>query len=528
MLKIKSRIALLYSALTIFFIIVSVILFCVALKIYINREPILESINQNIKSKTASDKSRAMKKKNKEGNATKNFIYDNSNNGGIEKCNIQVDDSNKNSVEGFVYQKDGSMLDVYKTKKGKGQHKYTQNYLETIFDENNNIITSNILPDDYSKDNLNKQYGTKDLKIYSKNEISLKELLNRHNAGRLCVITDMDDNVIRSQVLSNDVYNRIYGRISNGNSFEMNSKQFQDVVMHVLYKRFIYIIVSIISMVIIVNFILSKRYVAFALKPLMEFTYKVKKQSESKEIEFIEMPEVKDEIYDLTSAYNSAMKKVKKSYNDLQRLNSYASHELRNSLSVLKAKLELGENTKEIEAYIDKLTNTTNDILAMSTPKLCNNENVDLALICAKVVDEYTSIFKNIELRLPDDGVNLIKGKELWIERCVTNLIDNSIKFIDERKVNNKILVEVLENANDIAIKVYDNGVGIDEQRMGEIFKPYYGTNRRISTGIGLAYVKHIMNLHNGKVLVKSEKGEYCEISLVFYKSIQKVKEHNV
>lgn len=519
MLKIKSRIALLYSLLTIFFIIALVISFCAVLKIYMNREHLSEYLTQNIKNekKSISGKKHIKIEKSRQIRETENYIYENSDNGDIKKCNIQVE-YDKNMEVGFVQDKDGGYIDVYKNKiGGTHQKKYTQNYLENVFDEHNNVI-SYILPDDYSDKDLNNDYGTKNLKIYSKNKISLAELLNKHKSGKLLVVTDKNDNVIRVQSLSENTYNTLYGKNSDMNFLEITPKQFE-IAMGLLYEKFIYIFAVMIFIVIVINFILSRIYVRFALKPLIEFTGKVKKQSNSEEIELIEMPKVKDEIYDLTVAYNSAMEKIKKSYDNVKRLNSYSSHELRNSLSVLKAKLELGEDVKEVEGYIDKLTNTTNNILAMSTSKLYITEDVDIALVCAKVVDDYTRVFKNIELKLPYDGVSLVKGKELWIERCIANLIDNSIKFIDKNKLKNIIEVKVLEDSGNIIVKVYDNGKGIDNQKLEEIFKPYYGTNRRVSTGIGLAYVKHIMNLHNGKILVKSKEGEYSEISLIFPKN---------
>lgn len=496
--------------LTIALIIIFIISFCLILNIYINKRPILDSIT-----KVGDKKSEEINSNNRNIHLTKNFIYEGAEGGKIKKSNIRVDNSKKDYIIGFVYEKKGGVIDVYKTEKGRYQNKYTQNYLETIFN-NGKVIISTILPDDYSEDNLSKCYGTKNLKYYSKGQIFIKDLLKNNMSGKLSIVTDKNDSVIRIQKIDDSVYDKMFGELSNNKGFKMTSGEFEAAVMHVLYRRFIYIIFIIILMITIINFALSKTYVRFALKPLIEFTHKIKEQSNAEEIKFVEVPKVNDEIYDLTCAYNLAMEKIKNSYDDLQILNSYASHELRNSLAILKAKLQLGDKINEIEAYIDKITNTTNDIMAMSTPKLFNDENVDLALVCAKVVDEYIEVFRNIELKLPDNGVELIKGKELWLERCVANLIDNAIKFVDKNKAYNEIRVEVLEDEKDSIIRVYDNGIGIDESKIDKIFEPYYGNSMRLSTGIGLAYVKHIMDLHKGRVLVKSKKEEYSEISLIF------------
>ncbi|AGK96010.1 sensor histidine kinase [Clostridium pasteurianum] len=306
---------------------------------------------------------------------------------------------------------------------------------------------------------------------------------------------------------------------NSSSSIQLTGQNFENIFMNTLYNRFIIIILIVIAIILVINFILSRQYASFALKPLIEFTGKVKNQGNFKTIELIRPSKTKDEIYDLTVAYNEALSKIKLSYENLQRLNSYASHELRNSLAVLRAKIEIGEDTKEIAQYIDGLNGVITDILAMSTFSLSNNkESVDLALVCAKIVDEYTVIFNNIKFNMPEEGVETIKGKEIWIERCIANLIDNAMKFVDENKTSNEINIQVSENDTNIIVEVYDNGIGIDEFKFDEIFTPYYGTKSRTSTGIGLAYVKHVMDLHKGRVLVESKKGEYSKFSLVFIK----------
>jgi signal transduction histidine kinase len=92
------------------------------------------------------------------------------------------------------------------------------------------------------------------------------------------------------------------------------------------------------------------------------------------------------------------------------------------------------------------------------------------------------------------------------------------MKFVDKNKTNNEINIQVSENHTNIIVEVYDNGIGIDEFKFDEIFTPYYGTKKRTSTGIGLAYIKHVMDLHKGKVLVESRKGKYSKFSLAFRK----------
>ncbi|PJI07696.1 MULTISPECIES: sensor histidine kinase [Clostridium] len=344
------------------------------------------------------------------------------------------------------------------------------------------------------------------------NTISAPKKRSIKNSNRNIVI-------LRKKNSNKDFNNTIPKGIVNNKVTSFSENKLEKVIITNLYSRFFIIIGIVIIIISFVNFILSKKYASFALKPLIEFTTMVKHQSNLKTIELIAPQKVKDEIYDLTEAYNDALKKIKSSYENMQQLNSYVSHELRNSLAVLRGKIEIGEDSSETTKYIDRLNCIISDILAMSTSSLSTNkENVDLALVCAKIVDEYSVVFKNLKFDIPEDGVETIKGREIWIERCIVNLIDNSIKFIDKNKDSNEIDIKVYENDKNVVAEIYDNGIGIEEDEFDKIFIPYYGSKSRTSTGIGLAYVKHVMNLHGGEVLVESRKGEYTKFSLVFRK----------
>ncbi|WP_041710881.1 ATP-binding protein [Clostridium pasteurianum] len=55
---------------------------------------------------------------------------------------------------------------------------------------------------------------------------------------------------------------------------------------------------------------------------------------------------------------------------------------------------------------------------------------------------------------MPEESIETIKGKEIWIERCIANLIDNAIKFLDENKTSNEISIQVLEDNKNV-IKIF-------------------------------------------------------------------------
>jgi two-component system phosphate regulon sensor histidine kinase PhoR len=109
-----------------------------------------------------------------------------------------------------------------------------------------------------------------------------------------------------------------------------------------------------------------------------------------------------------------------------------------------------------------------------------------------------------------DNEEALIKVDYLHITNILFNLLDNAVKYTD---TSPDILVRVSTGANDIAIAVGDNGKGISKEEQSRIFDRFY----RVSTGnlhdvkgfgIGLNYVKIIVQAHRGKVAVSSELGK--------------------
>lgn len=101
------------------------------------------------------------------------------------------------------------------------------------------------------------------------------------------------------------------------------------------------------------------------------------------------------------------------------------------------------------------------------------------------------------------------------IEQVLINLLLNAVDACKNRD-NAKIKIEALQNSNRaIVIKVYDNGSGIPQDILENIFVPFF-TSKTTGSGIGLSLCKQIMLLHKGKIIVKSIENEGSVFTLVF------------
>lgn len=220
------------------------------------------------------------------------------------------------------------------------------------------------------------------------------------------------------------------------------------------------------------------------------------------------------ELRGVGSALSKSSEKIKMLLNEANSINSYISHEQKNTLAILRAKIQLGERD-ELIALIDKMSCSLDDILALNaTDDIRYYEEVDLGLVCAEAVDIYSKSYNNIYLEIDADEIPTIKGREIWIYRAVCNLIENAIKYGD----NSKIIVKAYNEKGSSIICVEDNGKGIDKNIIDKIFKfEYRGENlKKDGYGIGLSLVYQITNLCGGITFVDSESGKGSKFYMAF------------
>jgi len=114
-----------------------------------------------------------------------------------------------------------------------------------------------------------------------------------------------------------------------------------------------------------------------------------------------------------------------------------------------------------------------------------------------------------------EDAKTQIHADQAHLELAVVNLLENALKYSEDPH----IVVETGKNEMDFFISVKDNGIGIEKKYQKNIFKEFY----RIPTGnihnvkgfgLGLNFVKRIIDAHDGKIVVNSLPGIGTEFKL--------------
>lgn len=215
-------------------------------------------------------------------------------------------------------------------------------------------------------------------------------------------------------------------------------------------------------------------------------------------------------------AYENIKEKFKQNLEDYKKLNSYLSHEQKNEIAILRTNLEI-DGKNEYLKLLDNITDSMDDILTLSDLEADKNMIVvDVSLICAEVCDRYNKIYRKIEFDFEDN--TLILGKERWIYRAISNLIDNAIKYGNGKSIE----VKVRNRFNSVIVEVKDYGIGMDKDFIEKIFNNKYRIHdlKKDGYGIGLSLVSHVCDLCNGMILVDSEKDK----GSCFYMSFKEYK----
>ena len=98
------------------------------------------------------------------------------------------------------------------------------------------------------------------------------------------------------------------------------------------------------------------------------------------------------------------------------------------------------------------------------------------------------------------------------IEEVLVNLIENSVKYMGDQ-VSPEIDIGSRKDGEDTVFFVKDNGMGINREEHEKVFGLFYKVDRKSEgTGVGLAIVKRIIEVHGGRIWIESELGKGCTV----------------
>ncbi len=222
---------------------------------------------------------------------------------------------------------------------------------------------------------------------------------------------------------------------------------------------------------------------------------------------------------------------LKRSNEELEQYAYIASHDLQAPLRVIKSYCQLierfykenckkhleGECYEEMEKYVgfvinsvEKMRRLIRDLLEYSKAgsPLVPYEEIDIKKLLDNVLLDFEIKKNNFQINI--NGILNVFAIKKQLNRIFHNLISNAIKFKDPHR---DVIIDIGAEAreNDYLFYITDNGIGIDKDQFRKIFylfKRLHTDEEYEGTGLGLAFVKKLVNNHDGEIWVESEIGK--------------------
>ena len=127
--------------------------------------------------------------------------------------------------------------------------------------------------------------------------------------------------------------------------------------------------------------------------------------------------------------------------------------------------------------------------------------------IIEQIETEIKAMFSEREIRFEhafDSELSVRVLPDLF-EAALRTLIENAVKYNDNPPI---VKIAAMHNVNTTQFTIEDNGIGIPRQQQKKLFRPYYTSDKKDGTGIGLYYAQSIVKAHGGNIIVTSQEGK--------------------
>ncbi|MFL2886606.1 MAG: sensor histidine kinase [Candidatus Pelagibacter sp.] len=195
--------------------------------------------------------------------------------------------------------------------------------------------------------------------------------------------------------------------------------------------------------------------------------------------------------------FNKMRERIIRHLNQRSEMLSGISHDLRTPLTRIKLQLEMIKDknlSQKLSLDVDEMEKMLNDYLQfVSIGAKDKTETFDLSELLENIINRYENpnISKNFDNKI------YFNGRKNLIQRCINNLVDNSVKYA--KKI--KILIKI--QTSNIIISIEDDGPGIPESEYQNVVKPFYKIDKsrsetKSSVGLGLSISSDIAKSHGG------------------------------
>jgi two-component system, OmpR family, sensor histidine kinase MprB len=266
-----------------------------------------------------------------------------------------------------------------------------------------------------------------------------------------------------------------------------------------------------------------------ALAPVRRLTEATEEVSATRDLSRRMDDEGRDELGRLAASFNKMLAALEESAASQRRFVADASHELRTPLTSLRTNIE-------VLARADSLPPQERErLLADVAEQLAEMSRLVAELVALDRADEDSAEWEDVRLDLLADeaierarrrrngivfnadlGRSVVRGVPAEIERAISNLLDNAVKWSPPRGE-----VDVVVRGGEIVVR--DHGAGIADEDLPYVFDRFYRASSARSmpgSGLGLAIVRQVAESHGGQVVAERAEGGGTRVRITFPQSV--------
>ncbi len=290
-------------------------------------------------------------------------------------------------------------------------------------------------------------------------------------------------------------------------------------------------------LVVLIGLYFISRYLAGrSISPVQDVTNTITRITKYNLKERVELPQNKDEIYELSLSFNSLLDRIENTLERERQFTSDASHELRTPLATLRGTLEVlirkPRNQQEYEekvkfslSEIEKMADTLEQLLLLArldsgSAKMEKQEPLPLPTILDESLGRLNKLIveKNLKIEFIFDENKRLLVPQYYTNRIVENVLSNAIKY---SKNDSIVKINIDENDDHVICTIQDHGIGIDKADMKNIFDSFFRSgalnHKHIAgNGLGLSIAKKCADAIQADLNVESILGKGTTVTITF------------
>jgi two-component system heavy metal sensor histidine kinase CusS len=299
--------------------------------------------------------------------------------------------------------------------------------------------------------------------------------------------------------------------------------------------QFGFLVAGVLLAGIIASVLIAVTVAKRGLQPLAAMTQSLKRVGPHRLHERVPPAEWPRELQPVAVAFDDMLDRLESSFTRLSQFSADLAHELRTPVANIRGEAEVAltrpRSPNEYQAVIEssvaeceRLSGIIDNLLFLARAEAAESQvhrsTFDGRPAIEKIATYNEAIAAERHLEISCHGHGDVFADPVLFGRAVSNLVDNAVRFTPE---GGRISISLATNTEASEIVVTDTGCGIAAEHIPKVFDRFYRVDPSRSsegTGLGLALVKSIADLHGGSVAIASEPDRGTSFTLKFPRSL--------